>query len=122
MEFKEVPSTSINAPLPVVKDFGELRPFVENFFNKKDINNGIILSYPSTTIGEFIDILFLLLKEVTIKDATADNELFKVQSILKAIYKDNNNLEKLLTMLLGSIIKICNEYKKNNTSTDKSKN
>lgn len=122
MEFKEVPSTSINAPLPVIMDFVKLRPFVENFFNKKDINNGIILSYPSTTVGEFIDILFLLLKEITIKDAATVNELFKAQSILKAIYKDNNNLEKLLTMLLGSIIKICNEYKKNNTSTDKSKN
>lgn len=122
MEFKEVPSTSINAPLPVIMDFDKLRPFVENFFNKKDINNGIILSYPSTTVGEFIDILFLLLKEITIKDAATVNELFKAQSILKAIYKDNNNLEKLLTMLLGSIIKICNEYKKNNTSTDKSKN
>lgn len=117
IDFKEVPATSILATQPVAADYSQFKPLAEALFSKKDINSGAILTYPLTTVGDFMDVFFLLLKEITIQSADTNNELFQAQTILKSIYKENNNLDKLLTMLLGTIIKRY-EHKTNNTSTN----
>jgi hypothetical protein len=120
IEFTEKQPTSIEVSKPVAPDYNEVRPFLENFFTKKDLDTGFILSYPVLTADQYIDILFLIVKENTEQSTELNNKLLAIKTDLKVILKDNKNLEKFLTMILGSIIKVVHEYKTYNKDPNKS--
>jgi len=121
IEINVKPASFTDLDKPIVPDYAEVKPFLEKHFNKTDLTSGAALSYNCVTISDYIDILFHILKENT--DTVSPNDLkqdfFQAQTILKTIFKNNNNLEKFLTMVLGSIIKVCNEYKQNNNTSIK---
>jgi hypothetical protein len=119
INFEEKPASSIGADIITPKSIADVKQILLQILNDKDFNSGALLTFPCSTIGEFIDIIFLILKEQALHDNDTKIKLKVLQSELKTYYKDNNNIEKFLTMLLGSIIKLVNEYKKNDTSTNK---
>lgn len=119
IEFKEKPANFIDSIEKSVPDYNELKSLVDKIFDKKDLAVGSALSYPCITISDYINVLFNILKEQVVVDSKINNDLFQAQTTLKVLFKDNNNLEKFLTMVLGSIIKICNEYKQNNNDPTK---
>jgi hypothetical protein len=120
IEFTEKQPTSIEIPKPVAPDYNTVRLFLENFFFKKDLDLGFILSYPVLSTDQYIDILFLIIKENIEQSTELNNKLLAIKTDLKVIFKDNKNLEKFLTMIMGSIIKVVHEYKTHNKNTNKS--
>lgn len=119
IKFEEKPATTISAEVLPPKTIEDAKQILLQIVNERDFNSGAFLAFPCSTISEFIDVIFLLLKEQALHENETKIQLKTLQSELKTYYKDNYNLEKFLTMLLGSIIKLLNEYKKNDTSTNK---
>lgn len=111
------PASFTDADKPKPVDFSEVRPFIEKYFEKADLTAGAALSYNCVTISDYINVFFNILKEHVVVDTKIKQDLFQAQTTLKTIYKDNINTEKFLTMVLGSIIKVCNEYKQNNNAS-----
>jgi len=119
IKFDEKPANFIEANKQALPDYSELQQLVEKIFDKKDLTIGGALSYSCITVSDYMNIFFNILKENVVVDSKVKNDLFEAETLLKLNFKNNNNLEKFLTMLLGSIIKVCNEYKQNDNYTAK---
>ena len=125
IEFKDVPSSFTELPKENKKPYSEVVETVATAVGSENFTKGHILSYPAVTTDDFVNVIFSIIKEGYFDGFLSQDDNLKLNNIkaeLKNFFSSNekNNLEKLLSYLIGSSINMYTSfYEKNNNSTNK---